>query len=101
MSGVEGRARVERGFAGDTRGVESGREIFEIAGEVPNGLADHFEVAYDRVDGLRVGLELRETQITDILFDFVDRFENVLDTKAPRPRRQEPPRAEFGRGAAA
>ena len=71
--------------ARDINPWDAGRETSQIAGEVPNSLADDFKVAHNGVDGLRIGLELFETQTADVLFDFGDGFENVVDTKAPFP----------------
>ena len=43
------------------------RKTFAIGGQVPNGFADHLEVADDGVDGLLVGPELLESQAIDVL----------------------------------
>ena len=78
-----------------------GGKTFVVGGQVPNGFADHLEVADDSIDCLLVGPELLETQTSYVLFDPGDRIEDVLDAEAPFSRRQQPPREGFCREAAA
>ena len=69
--------------------------------EMACGLADHFEIAHDRIDRLAIVLELFEGQAGNVGFDAGHCVDDILDAEPPVSRRQEPPREGSGREAAA
>ena len=58
------------------------RKVFLGCRQMPNGLADDFEIAHYSIDGFLIRLELFEREAFDVLLDSRDRAEDVFDAQA-------------------
>jgi hypothetical protein len=69
--------------AGDIHPRSLAGQAFRVCRQMPNSLADDFEIAHDSIDGFLIRLELFECEAFDVLLDSRDRVEDIRDAQPP------------------